>query len=63
MGTLSGVYELLIAHNYYTHQNECAIIYYRNKTWVQMFYFDTTIPLQCAALVLWKANVDRITSG
>jgi len=29
------------------------------------FYFDsnTTVPLQCVALVFWKAYVDRISSG
>ena len=61
MGTSYGAYEL---------NHECApervpIIYFRDKTRVQMFYFDSsmTVPLQCAALVFWKANVDRITSG
>ena len=38
------------------------IIYFCDKTRVQMFYFDsnTTVPLQCAALVFWKVYVDRI---
>jgi len=43
MGTSSGAYEL---------NHECApervtLFYYRDKTWVQMFYFNsyTTIPL------------------
>ena len=51
MGTSLGAYEL---------NHECApervpIFYYRDKTQVQMFYFDsnTTIPLQCAALVVF----------
>ena len=41
------------------------ILYYRDKTRVQMFYFDsnTTVPLQCAALVFWKAYVDRMSFG
>ena len=30
-----------------------------------MFYFDsnTTVPLQCVALVFWKTYVDRMLSG
>jgi len=36
-----------------------------NNIRVQMFYFDsnTTIPLQCVALVVWKAYVDRLSFG
>ena len=41
------------------------IFYYRVKTRVQMFYFDsnTTVSLQCVALVVWKAYVDRMSFG
>ena len=33
------------------------IFYFRDKTWVQMVYFDsnTTVPLQCAALVFLES--------
>ena len=61
MGTSSGAYEL---------NHECAlarvpIIYFRDKTQVQMFYFhsNTTVPLQCAALVFLDAYVDRMSFG
>ena len=44
MGTISGVYDRV------------PVFYYRNKTRVQMFYFDsnTAVPLQCVALVFLK---------
>ena len=50
MGTSSGAYELRVR---------------RDKTRVKMFYFDsnTIVPLQCAALVFWKAYVDRMSDG
>ena len=36
-----------------------------NNTRVQIFYFDsnTTVPLQCVALVVWKAYVERMSFG
>jgi len=36
-----------------------------NNTRVQIFYFDsnTTVPLQCVALVFWKAYVERMSFG
>jgi len=41
------------------------MIYYRVNTRVQMFYFEynTTEPLQSAALVAWKAYVDSMSFG
>ena len=42
------------------------IFYYRDKTRVHMFYFDsnTTVPLQCVAqLFFLKAHVDRMSFG
>ena len=62
MGTSSGAYEL---------NRECApervpIIYFRDKSRVQMFYFDstTTVPFQCVSLVfVSKAYVDRLSFG
>ena len=49
MGTSSGAYEL----NHQLAPERVHIIYFRDKTRVHMFYFDsnTTVPLQCAALV------------
>ena len=49
MATSSGVYEL----NHECPPERLPIIYSRGKTRVHMFYFDsnTTVPLQCAALV------------
>ena len=51
MGTSSGAYELNHA------PVRVPITYYRDKTWVHMFYVEsnTTVPLQCATLVFWKA--------
>ena len=45
MSTSSGAYELYAPER-------VPIFYYRDKTRIQMFYFDsnTTVPLQCAAL-------------
>ena len=36
-----------------------------NNIRVQFFYFDsnTTVPLKCVALVVWKAYVDRLSFG
>ena len=41
------------------------MIYFHDKTRVQLFYFDsnTTVPLQCVTLVSWKAFVERVSSG
>jgi len=41
------------------------MFYYRVNARIQMFYFDsnTTVPLQCVALVVWKAYVDRLSFG
>jgi len=48
MGTSSGAEEL----NHECVRTSVPIIYFRNKTWIQMFYFDSnmTLPLKCAAL-------------
>ena len=57
---------------YYSHsnvrQNPCCVgclLQYSNNTRVQMFYFhsNTTVPLQCVALVVRKAYVDRMSFG
>ena len=42
-----------------------TMFYYRDKTRVQMFSFDsnTTVPLQCDAQVFCKAYVDRMSFG
>ena len=41
------------------------MFYYRVKTRVHMFYFEynTTVPLQCVALVVWKVYVGRMSFG
>ena len=41
------------------------MFYYRVKTQVQMFYFDsnTFVPLKCPELAFWKADVHRMTFG
>ena len=62
--TSSGAYEL--NHELQTPER-VPIFHYREKTRIQIFYFDsdTTVPLQCAALVcvFWKAHVDRMSFG
>jgi len=41
------------------------MFYLRHKTRVQLVYFDynTMVPLQCVALVIWKVYVDSVSSG